>query len=73
MVIYQSLVNQFVKPVIERHEARGRAEGHAQGHTEGAQVQNGLWHAWLRRKEAAEAQGIEFNEPPPGTAQNPGS
>ena len=63
MVIYQSLVNRYVRPVIERHEARGRAQGRA----EGAQVQNDLWNAWLQRKEAAEAQGIEFNEPPPRT------
>ena len=65
MVIYQSLFNRYVRPVIERHEARGRAEG--------MQAQNELWHAWLQRKEAAEAEGIEFNEPPPGTAENPGS
>ena len=51
MVIYQSLANQFVKPVIERHEARGRAEGHAQGHAEGMQAQNKIWNAWLQRKE----------------------
>ena len=67
MVIYQSLVNRYVWPVIERHEARGRAEGHAQGHAEGMQAQNEIWNAWLQRKESAEAQGIEFNEPPPGT------
>ena len=73
MVIYQSLVNRYVRPVIERHEARGRAQGRAEGHTEGAQVQNGLWNAWLQRKEAAEAQGIEFNEPRPGTTENSGS
>ena len=65
MVIYQSLANRFVKPVIERHEARGRAEG--------AKAQNELWNAWLQRKESAEAQGIEFNEPLPGTTENSGS
>ena len=65
MVIYQSLANRFVKPVIERHEARGRAQG--------VQAQNEIWIAWLQRKEAAEAQGIEFNEPPPGTTENSGS
>lgn len=69
MVIYHSLVNWFVTPVMERHEARGRA----QGHTEGAQLQNELWNAWLQRKEAAQAQGIEFNEPPPGATENSNS
>ena len=69
MVIYQSLFNRYVRPVIERHEARGRAQGRA----EGMQAQNEIWNAWLQRKEAAEAQGIEFNEPPPGTTENPSS
>ena len=69
MVVYQSLVNTFVKPVIERHQKVGRAQGIA----EGAQAQNELWHAWLRRKEQAEAQELEFNEPPPGTDQNSNS
>ena len=58
MVIYQSLVNTFVKPIIERRQA------------EGARAQNELWHAWLRRKQQAEAQGIVFNEPHPGADQN---
>ena len=58
MVIYQSLVNTFVKPVIERRKA------------EGARAQNELWQAWLRRKEQAEAQGLAFHEPHPGTDQN---
>lgn len=40
---------------------------------EGMQAQNELWNAWLRRKEAAEAQGVEFTEPPPGTTENTGS
>ena len=69
MVIYQSLVNRYVIPVIERHKAEGRTEGRA----EGVQAQNELWNAWLQRKEAAEAEGIEFNEPRPGTTENPGS
>ncbi len=63
MVIYQSLVNRFVTPVIDRHIATGRAQGRA----EGAQAQDELWRDWLRRKQEAEAQGLEFNEPPPGT------
>lgn len=59
MVIYQSLVNRFVTPVIDRHIATGRAQGE--------QARDDLWRAWLQRKQEAEAQGLEFNEPPPGT------
>ena len=61
MVVYQSLVNTFVKPVIKRRQA------------EGARAQNELWHAWLQRKQQAEAQELDFNEPPPGTDQNSNS
>ena len=59
MVIYQSLVNRFVTPVIDRHIATGRAQGE--------QARDDLWRAWLQRKQEAEAQGLEFNEPPPGS------
>ena len=58
MVIYQSLVNTFVTPVIERHKA------------EGARAQNELWQAWLLRKQQADTQGLAFNEPPPGADRN---
>ena len=43
----------------------GRKEGFADGETE----MNLRWQEWLARKEAAEAQGETFDEPPP-TPQN---
>ena len=58
MSLYQAMVNRFVIPVIEAHEARGRAEGRAEERAE--------WRAWNRRRTEAEAQGHPFNEPPPG-------
>ncbi len=69
MFIYEDLADRFVRPVIERHQKVGRAQGRA----EGAQAQNELWQAWLQRKEQAEAQELDFNEPPPGTDQNSNS
>ena len=33
--LYQAMVNRFVIPVIEEHEARGREEGRAKGREEG--------------------------------------
>ena len=36
---------------------RGVADGRAEAHKE--------WENWLRRKESAEAEGREFDEPPP--------
>ena len=61
MVIYQSLVNRFVTPVIQRHEARA------------TQARDALWRAWLQRKQEAEDQGLDFNEPPPGSDEPNGS
>ncbi len=69
MDIYEDLADRFVRPIIERHREVGRAQGRA----EAAQAQNELWHAWLQRKQQAEAQGLDFNEPPPGTDQNSNS
>ena len=64
MSLYQFMVNNFVNPVIEAHEARGRAEGRAERQAE--------WEAWNRRRIDAEAQGLSFNEPPPGGQPNNG-
>ena len=60
-MVYESLVARFVTPVIKRHMATGR--------TQGEQRQNALWHAWLQRKREAKAQGMDFNEQPPGSHQ----
>ena len=73
MVLYQYAVNRWVKPVINRNVEAGRAEGRAEGITEGRAegVTVGRaeadqeWAGWLARKEAAERQGLPFDEPPP--------
>ena len=46
---------------IQKAEERGRAEGIAEGKARAQQA----WREWLERKEAAEAAGEPFNEPPP--------
>ena len=53
MALYQFLTNTLTKPAIERQRAKGRKET------------NRLWEEWLRRREAAEADGRPFDEPPP--------
>ena len=81
MDIYEDLADRFVRPIIEHHREVGRAQGRAearaeakdQARAEAARAQNELWHAWLRRKEQAEAQGLAFNEPHPGSDQNSNS
>lgn len=69
MSVYQAMVNRFVIPVIEAHEARGRAEGLEAGRVEGLEAgriaERAKWQEWNRRRMDAEAQGRTFNEPPP--------
>ena len=61
MVLYEYAINRWVKPVIKRHQDAGRAEGREEAYQE--------WRAWLRRKDAAESQGLTFDEPEPGGEQ----
>ena len=48
-------------PYIQKAEARGHSEGISQG----VAKRNAEWRAWLERKDAAEAQGLAFDETPP--------
>lgn len=61
MSVYQAMVNRFVIPVIEAHEARGRAEGLEAGRI----AERAKWQEWNRRRMDAEVQGRTFDEPPP--------
>ena len=62
------MVNNFVIPVIEKHRDEGRAEGRVEGRVE----ERAAWREWNRRRIDAEAQGLPFNEPPPGGQPNNG-
>ncbi|MDE0441718.1 MAG: hypothetical protein OXL38_06325 [Gammaproteobacteria bacterium] len=66
MSLYQAMVNRLVIPVIEAHKAEGREEGRKQGRTEVMEE----WRAWNRRRLAAEREGLEFDESPPGEGLN---
>ena len=69
MTLSQWITANWVTPYIQKAEARGRAEGISegisQGISQGVAKSNAEWRAWLERKEAAEAQGRVFDEPPP--------
>ena len=73
MTLSQWITANWVTPYIQKAEARGEARGRAEGISEGLSQgisqgvakSNAEWHAWLERKDAAEAQGIAFDEPPP--------
>ena len=62
MTLSQWITANWVTPYIQKAEARGRSEGISQG----VAKSNAEWRAWLERKDAAEAQGLAFDEPPPG-------
>ena len=69
MTLSQWITANWVTPYIQKVEARGRAEGISeglsQGISQGVAKSNAEWRAWLGRKDAAEAQGLAFDEPPP--------
>ncbi|MCY4057003.1 MAG: hypothetical protein OXG44_03280 [Gammaproteobacteria bacterium] len=48
------MVNRLVIPVIEAHKAKGREEVMEE------------WRAWNKRRLAAEREGRQFDESPPG-------
>ncbi len=74
MTLSQWITANWVTPYIQKAEARGRAEGISEGLSQGISrgisqgvaKSNAEWRAWLERKDAAEAQGLAFDEPPPG-------
>ena len=51
------LRDRFVRPIVKAHEARGQAIGRSEMYDE--------WDAWNRRRLAAEAEGLPFDEPSP--------
>ena len=82
MAIYHAITNRFTKPVIEEHIAQGREIGREEGReigreegreigreegiAEGVERANESWTGWNQRRLAHEAQGLPFDEPPPG-------
>ena len=57
------LRQKFIEPLKERQKEEGREEGRTEGRAE-MRVE---FLGWLQRKEEAEREGREFNEPVPGT------
>ena len=58
MSLYQAVINRLVIPVIEAHKEEGRTEVMEQ------------WRGWNERRVAAEREGREFDELPPGEGSN---
>ncbi len=51
----------LARKMLERAMERGREEGKEENQR--------LWEAWLQRKERADSEGREFNEPPPSARE----
>ena len=65
IVRYVMVLARHLEERLERVRERRRAEGRAEGRVEGRAEANSRWEAWNARREAAAAQGIPFDEPPP--------
>ena len=63
--LYHAMANRWVKPVVEQNIEKGIIIGEERGIVIGEE--RGIAKAldWARRKAEAEAQGLDFNEPPP--------
>ena len=64
MVVADYITARWLNPLKKRLREEARAEGEAQ--TQAA------WEAWNERRMAAEAAGVPFDEPPPGTTATNG-
>ena len=53
-IAFMVLARKMLERAVERGVERGKEENQK------------LWEAWLERKERAESEGRDFNEPPPG-------
>ena len=69
IVRYVMVLSRHLEERLERVREQRREEGRVQGREEGRAVglteANARWEAWNARREAAAAQGIPFDEPPP--------
>ncbi len=61
IVRYVMVLARHLEERLERVRERRRAEGREEGREEA----NARWEAWNARREAADAQGLPFDEPPP--------
>ena len=64
------LRQKFIEPLKERQKEEGRAQGRVEGRIEGRSEMREEILNWFQRKEEAEREGREFNEPMPGTEVN---
>ena len=55
----------FAPIIKKRMEEKARQEGLREGRQEGRRETNAEWEAWLKRRDEAQANGQQFDEPSP--------
>ena len=68
VVLADYITERWLNPLKERNRAKAHAQGRAEGRVEGEAQNQAAWLAWNERRLAAEANGEDFDEPPPGTS-----
>ena len=67
IVRYVMVLSRHLEERLEKVREQRREEGRVEGRTE----ERSRWEAWNARREAAAAQGIPFDEPPPSDNGRP--
>ena len=68
-IITVEVSNVIVEYLIVDRYKRGKSEGIR----EGAKGERSKWQAWYERQQAAQRDGLPFDEPPPGVADDKGT
>ena len=63
-------VAMLAERYLRQRYREGKAEGRVEGKAEGKAEANKAWEDWNRRREEAERENREFNEPPPSRSGN---
>ena len=63
------VIASWLEETLEKRRQRQIRAAADKARTEGEQAVQQRWVDWNRRREAAEAVGEDFNEPPPGVDQ----
>ena len=61
----EKIKEQFEEARQEARREGGEAQGLAQGLAKGATRREKAWRAWYDRMQAAQREGVPFDEPPP--------
>ena len=60
------IVEYLIVDRYKQGKSEGIREGIKEGIREGAKGERSKWQAWYERQQAAQREGLPFDEPPPG-------